>query len=94
MKRPQVTKKEKEARSYRFNLLGRIGQIFKFFFDSRIPIGRKILVALAIIYIISPIDIIPDAAPIIGWLDDLGIGVFAVRYIFSQMDKVSSDDSE
>lgn len=31
------------------------------------------LFMLTIIYVISPIDLIPDAIPIIGWIDDLGV---------------------
>lgn len=35
---------------------------------------NKIIAALALLYLISPIDLIPDwVVPIIGWLDDLGV---------------------
>ena len=34
--------------------------------------GRLVLMAMAI-YVISPIDFIPDALPILGWLDDLAL---------------------
>ena len=34
---------------------------------------NTILAILAMLYIVSPIDIIPDWFPIIGWLDDIGI---------------------
>lgn len=27
------------------------------------------------LYIISPIDIVPDAIPVVGWTDDIGVGV-------------------
>ncbi len=32
--------------------------------------GRLMLIGMAI-YVISPIDFIPDALPVLGWLDDL-----------------------
>ena len=38
--------------------------------DPRIPIRRKVPVAAAIGYVMSPIDFIPDSVPGIGLLDD------------------------
>jgi len=35
-----------------------------------------ILIA-ALLYIISPIDLIPDVIPVVGWADDLAVGVGA-----------------
>jgi uncharacterized membrane protein YkvA (DUF1232 family) len=32
-----------------------------------------------IIYVISPIDLIPDAIPIVGWIDDSALVGFAVK---------------
>ncbi len=37
------------------------------------PKAQLILFILTIIYIVSPIDVIPDVAPIIGWVDDAGV---------------------
>lgn len=34
--------------------------------------GRLMLIGMAI-YVISPIDLIPDALPVLGWLDDLAL---------------------
>ena len=36
---------------------------------------------LAFLYIISPIDLITDVIPFIGWLDDIGVLGMAVKYI-------------
>lgn len=39
--------------------------------DSRVPIIAKIIIGLVVAYALSPIDLIPDFIPIIGYLDDL-----------------------
>jgi uncharacterized membrane protein YkvA (DUF1232 family) len=36
----------------------------------RAPKGAKLATVLAIVYVLSPIDLIPDTIPLLGWLDD------------------------
>lgn len=36
-----------------------------------------VIVILALLYILSPIDLIPDFIPVLGWADDLAVGVGA-----------------
>lgn len=37
-----------------------------------------ILIVLAILYILSPIDLVPDVIPVVGWADDLVVGAGAL----------------
>jgi uncharacterized membrane protein YkvA (DUF1232 family) len=39
--------------------------------DNRVPLKAKIVLALVVAYAVSPIDLIPDFIPILGYLDDL-----------------------
>lgn len=39
--------------------------------DPRMPWGAQIMALLATAYAFSPIDLIPDAVPVLGLLDDL-----------------------
>jgi len=48
-------------------------KIFRYLKSSDVPKAPKLLMLLAIIYLIMPVDLIPDIAPIIGWIDDAGI---------------------
>jgi len=41
------------------------------FADARTPRRGKFYIGLALVYIISPLDVIPDWIPVIGWLDEL-----------------------
>lgn len=39
--------------------------------DKRTPLRVKILVFVALLYLVDPIDLIPDVIPVFGYLDDL-----------------------
>lgn len=41
--------------------------------DKRTPLTAKILIAITVGYLLSPIDLIPDFIPVLGLLDDLVI---------------------
>ncbi len=49
--------------------------------DPRVPWYAKLLAACVIAYALSPIDLIPDPIPVVGYLDDiilLPIGIYLV----------------
>jgi uncharacterized membrane protein YkvA (DUF1232 family) len=41
--------------------------------DPRTPIGLKGMLAAALAYVVMPVDLVPDAIPIIGHADDLTV---------------------
>ncbi len=43
--------------------------------DPRAPAAAKLTAILAVLYVLSPVDLVSDLIPILGWLDD---GVVAV----------------
>lgn len=45
--------------------------LFLAYKDPRVPWYAKLLAALVVAYAFSPIDLIPDFIPILGYLDDL-----------------------
>lgn len=51
--------------------------------DPRVPRQDKALAGLAAVYLMSPIDLLPDRIPVIGQLDDLGITAVALRRLLS-----------
>lgn len=48
--------------------------------DPRVPRRAKIAVAIAMVWAISPIDLIPEFLPVIGPLDDIVVIALALRY--------------
>lgn len=47
--------------------------------DNRTPLLAKVMIVLTVSYAFSPIDLIPDFIPIIGYLDDLILLPFMIR---------------
>ena len=50
------------------NLVRLLGRLLT---DSRVPKAEKALFVAAIVYVISPLDFIPDVFPFIGQVDDV-----------------------
>jgi uncharacterized membrane protein YkvA (DUF1232 family) len=48
--------------------------------DPRVPRRAKIAVGLAALWVLSPIDLIPEFLPVIGPLDDVVVVALALRY--------------
>ncbi len=46
--------------------------------DKETPIVAKFLVGIIVVYALSPIDLIPDFIPVLGYLDDLIILPFLI----------------
>jgi uncharacterized membrane protein YkvA (DUF1232 family) len=45
-----------------------------------IPVATLVSIVAALIYVLSPIDLIPDTIPIIGWLDDVAVVKFLLTF--------------
>ncbi|MEY2580417.1 MAG: hypothetical protein QOE09_266 [Ilumatobacteraceae bacterium] len=48
--------------------------------DPRVPTRVKFVVAFAGLWVLSPIDLIPEFLPVIGPLDDIVVVALALRY--------------
>lgn len=55
--------------------------LIRFMRDPKADWKPKAAIGLAVLYLIWPIDLVPDLAPIIGWLDDIGITALAIAYL-------------
>lgn len=54
--------------------------------DPRVPWFARLLSVAVAAYALSPIDLIPDFIPVVGWIDDLVIlplGLLAVRRLIA-----------
>ena len=55
--------------------------LWRAFLAPETPIFLKGLMLLVPLYLVSPLDIIPDVVPILGWLDDAIVIPLLVSFI-------------
>jgi uncharacterized membrane protein YkvA (DUF1232 family) len=59
------------------NMLKLLGRLMR---DPRVPRRSKLVIAAALAYVVSPVDLIPDPL-IIGLADDLLVAAFAINHL-------------
>jgi uncharacterized membrane protein YkvA (DUF1232 family) len=47
----------------------------------------KLVALLSVVYIISPVDLVPDVIPILGWIDDGVISILLFKLAFKLLPK-------
>jgi uncharacterized membrane protein YkvA (DUF1232 family) len=58
--------------------------VWRLLWDRRVPLFPKLIILAAAIYVISPVDLIPDVILGLGQLDDIGISLLAIG-VFIQL---------
>jgi uncharacterized membrane protein YkvA (DUF1232 family) len=53
--------------------------------DPRVPRRAKVVIVLAGLWLLSPIDLLPEFLPVIGPLDDVLVVALALRYAAGQV---------
>ena len=54
--------------------------------SDKVSATNKAMIIAALGYLISPIDVVPDAIPIAGLADDLGVLVFVLKKVWTAVD--------
>lgn len=66
------------------NMARLLGRLLK---DARVPTAEKALFVAAIIYFVSPIDLIPDVFPFIGQVDDIYVIALTLLRLVNRTDE-------
>ncbi len=61
------------------NLPNFVRLYWRLLWDRRVSIWPKAMLVLGLIYVVSPVDFIPDIVPLIGEVDDLVLIIIACR---------------
>jgi hypothetical protein len=49
--------------------------------DRAVPVGVRVALVVLLVWLISPIDLIPEFIPVLGPLDDVVVAVLVLRYV-------------
>ena len=61
------------------DLIRQLRLAWRLMFDQRVPLWVKTIVPASLIYLISPVDFVPDVALGLGQLDDLAVLVIGIK---------------
>ncbi len=70
------------------------GILWRYLTDPTTPKAPKLFLLFAIAYAILPVDLIPDMAPIVGWLDDFGVATLAITWVLRKATEAASRAEE
>ena len=98
MAEPQTAKLAKPTRKEKSELKSRMSNFLMFLpnmlkllgkllTDARVPLAEKALFAAAIVYVIVPLDLIPDVFPFIGQIDDLYLVALTLLRLLNRTDE-------
>jgi len=98
MSKLQTTKAQKPSRKEKNQIKGRMGNFLMFLpnmftllgrliKDSRVAVAEKALFAAAIVYVIMPLDFIPDVFPFIGQIDDIYLVALTLLRLINKTDE-------
>jgi uncharacterized membrane protein YkvA (DUF1232 family) len=98
MTKPQPAKIKKPTRREKVELKGRMSNFLMFLpnlvvllgrliKDGRVPLAEKALFAGAIVYVIVPLDFIPDIFPFIGQVDDIYVVALTLLRLVNRTDE-------
>lgn len=62
------------------NLIKLLGRLVR---DPRVPRRSKVVIGAAMAYLVSPVDLIPEFIPVVGFADDVLLVSYAVNHLIN-----------
>ncbi len=77
---------KKYAKKIGFESMNKVFQLFYALESEKCSLKHKTIIYGALAYLVSPIDVIPDLTPVLGYTDDMGIIVAALASVACLID--------
>lgn len=74
-----------EATGNKINFVKDVVALYKYMKDPVVSWYRKGIVVSALVYFITPLDLVPDLMPLVGYLDDMGVIVAVMRFLGNEL---------
>jgi len=75
-------------------MLSRLKTIIALMRNPRVSKLPKFLVVGAILYLLMPVDVIPDVAPVVGWLDDIMFLIGALSLLLGASPRANEKEGQ
>jgi uncharacterized membrane protein YkvA (DUF1232 family) len=75
-------------------MLARLKTIIALLRNPKVSKLPKFMVAGALVYLLIPVDVVPDLAPVVGWLDDLVFLLGALSMLFNAAPRAKRDEGQ
>lgn len=76
-----VEKKIASSKKSIFKILSHLKALKRYMLDRDVKWYRKSVVVAALLYFITPVDAMPDFAPLLGYLDDIGVIGWTIKFL-------------
>jgi uncharacterized membrane protein YkvA (DUF1232 family) len=78
---------DRHSPGFWMNLLNSFRIAWRLLWDGQVPLSTKIIPLLVVLYILSPIDILPDFIPGLGQIDDVALFLIGVQAFIAMSPK-------
>lgn len=76
-----IEKKVTSNKKSIFKILSHLKALRRYMMDKDVKWYRKSVVVAALVYFVTPIDAMPDFAPLVGFLDDIGVIAWTIKFL-------------
>ncbi len=85
-----VDKKIATSKKSIFKILSHLKALKRYMMDRDVKWYRKSVVIAALVYFITPLDAMPDFAPLLGYLDDIGVIGWTIKFLGDEINSYYS----
>ena len=76
---------------YRYGLLSMFADMFRGRYKASFL--TVVTIVASLIYIVSPVDLVPDFIPVVGWLDDGAVFYFLLKRLMYELTRYSASSA-